>query len=151
MSRGTEHSFSQNRSECSVLIGFMSKSLLCFLHLSNLDACLACGTLNWARQANCVLAAVAAWSFALSHLGLVSIPLLTYGWNQHVHYRHMMLMFRNVAYLFFYFLKKISEADTQFIISFSSRKLVTQFSRSDIHKGTGKRLRIITFLVTVAV
>ena len=37
--------------------------------------------------------------------------------------------------------KKISEADTQFIISFSSRKLVTQFSRSDIHKGTGKRLR----------
>lgn len=63
----------------------------------------------------------------------------------------MMLMFRNVAYLFFYFLKKISEADTQFIISFSSRKLVTQFSRSDIHKGTGKGLRIITFLVTVAV
>lgn len=83
--------------------------------------------------------------------GTCECPLVTYGWNQHVHHIHMMLMFRNVAYLFFYFLKKISEADTQFIISFSSRKLVTQFSRSHIHKGTGKRLRIITFLVTISV
>lgn len=71
-------------------------------------------------------------------------------WLESLYSLYTMLMFRNVAYLLFYFLKKISESDSILSLPFDLRSQWLTSGRY-IFKGTLKRnhLRTITFLGTI--